>query len=90
MKSDLKFHIWNYNAQSGKLPLVADIKIFLNGEIRDVPVGIHLDRLLELFSLQKQRIAIELNKTVIRRPDWHRVVVKDGDMIEVVHFVGGG
>ena len=69
---------------------MADIKIFLNGEIRDVPADIHLDRLPELFSLPKQRIAIELNKTVIRRPDWHRVVVKDGDMIEVVHFVGGG
>ncbi len=66
------------------------ISVQINGEKREVPGEIDLDRLLELFSLPKQRIAIELNNDVIRRGDWHDTLVRDGDKIEVVHFVGGG
>lgn len=66
------------------------INILLNGETRAAPSEIDLGHLLELFSLPKQRIAIELNKTVIRRTDWPQTIVNDGDRIEVVHFVGGG
>ena len=66
------------------------IKIYLNGETREAPAGIDLDHLLELFSLPSQRIAIELNKNVIRRVDWPKTPVAEGDRIEVVHFVGGG
>lgn len=67
-----------------------EIQIFLNGEKRLVPDPIDLDRLLEHFSLPKQRIAIELNNSVVRRTDWPKTIVSDADKIEVVHFVGGG
>lgn len=66
------------------------IQIFLNGERREAPELIKMDQLLELFSLPKQRVAIELNKQVVRRTDWPTTDVSDGDKIEVVHFVGGG
>lgn len=69
---------------------MSEIQIFLNGEKRSVPNAIDLDRLLEHFSLPKQRIAIELNNSVVRRADWPQTVVNDADKIEVVHFVGGG
>lgn len=69
---------------------MAGINIVLNGEGREVPTDINLDQLLELFSLPKQRVAIEINHTVISRTDWPRRQVNDGDKIEVVHFVGGG
>lgn len=69
---------------------MASIKILLNGEAREVPGEIDLDRLLELFSLPKQRVAIELNYTVVRRVDWAKTIVRERDKIEVVHFVGGG
>ena len=69
---------------------MAAIQIFLNGEARDIPAEIDLDRLLEHFSLPRQRVAIELNNTVVRRIDWPRTIIKDADKVEVVHFVGGG
>lgn len=69
---------------------MAEIKIFLNGELREIPSEIGIDRLLELFSLPKQRVAIELNHQVIRRIDWPKTEIRDGDKLEVVHFVGGG
>ncbi len=70
--------------------MMSEIQIFLNGEKRSVPTAIDLDRLLEYFSLPKQRIAIELNNSVVRRTDWPQTIVNDADKIEVVHFVGGG
>ena len=51
---------------------------------------VDLDRLLELFSLPSQRVAVELNREVVRKKDWAQTTVKDADNVEVVHFVGGG
>lgn len=64
--------------------------IVLNGETRKIEFETDLARLLDHFELPKQRIAIELNGSVIRRSDWAETLVSDGDRIEVVHFVGGG
>lgn len=69
---------------------MAAIQIFLNGETREIPAETDLAHLLELFSLPKQRVAIELNNAVVRRGEWPQTVVRDADKIEVVHFVGGG
>lgn len=73
-----------------KIEAVANISIRLNGEVRDIEIGLDLVRLLEHFSLPSQRIAVELNGTVVRRFDWPTTYINDGDRIEVVHFVGGG
>jgi thiamine biosynthesis protein ThiS len=66
------------------------MKITLNGEIKELEAEVNLDRLLELFSLPSQRVAIELNQAVVRKRDWNSTVVRDDDRIEIVHFVGGG
>ncbi len=41
-------------------------------------------------SLSPERVAIELNKQVVRRNQWPETMLADGDRIEIVHFVGGG
>lgn len=64
--------------------------IILNGEKHEIGEEVTLDRLLDLFSLPKQRVAVELNKSVVRRQEWEGTPIKDGDRVEVVHFVGGG
>lgn len=66
------------------------ISVVINGEEHQVPEGVMLDHLLELFSFPMQRIAIEVNKSVVRRADWPNISINKGDKIEVVHFVGGG
>ncbi len=66
------------------------ITIYLNGEAREIPLETDLVHLLEVFSLPSKRIAIELNKNVIRHADWPVTRVREGDKLEVVHFVGGG
>jgi len=66
------------------------MRVLINGEERELPGSVTLSELLEWLEFSSQRIAIELNKTVIRKKDWPETSVNDGDRIEVVHFVGGG
>jgi sulfur carrier protein len=66
------------------------VRILINGEEKDLPGSISVSDLLHRFELPSQRVAIELNKNVIRKRDWADTPVNDGDRIEVVHFVGGG
>lgn len=79
-----------FGSHSLRIEPMSVVNIFLNGESREIPAEIDLARLLEHFSLSSQRVAVELNHSVIRRTDWPTTIVRDGDQIEIVHFVGGG
>ena len=67
------------------------MRIQINGEPREIPQSsLSLNELLDTLSLPPQRIAVELNKTMVPRSQWEKTALKDGDQIEIVHFVGGG
>ena len=65
------------------------MKVFVNGELKEVETSTLADLITEL-DLPVARIAIELNRDVVRRSDWGSTMLKDEDRIEIVHFVGGG
>jgi len=65
------------------------MKVFVNGELREVEISTLAELISEL-DLPVARIAIELNRDVVRRSDWGSTMLKDEDRIEIVHFVGGG
>ena len=65
------------------------MKIYVNGEVREVG-SVSLAELITELDLPVARIAIELNRDVVRRSDWGNTMLKDEDRIEIVHFVGGG
>jgi len=67
-----------------------DVKIVVNGESREIADSNSLENLLSELALPEQRIAIELNRTVVRKKDWATTFVNEDDRIEIVHFVGGG
>ena len=64
--------------------------IFINGEARELENGLTVAAMLDALELPKQRVAIELNRQVVRKQEWESTLVSDNDRIEVVHFVGGG
>ena len=66
------------------------MKVFINGETKEIKQQFNLLELLREFSLPSERIAIELNREVVRKKDWESILVNDADKIEIVHFVGGG
>jgi thiamine biosynthesis protein ThiS len=66
------------------------MKVFVNGETKDISVETNLFELLKSLDLPTERVAVELNKEVVRRKNWEITDIKDADKIEIVHFVGGG
>jgi thiamine biosynthesis protein ThiS len=66
------------------------IEIVLNGEAHTVPAGTTLLGLIEGLGIEPDRVAIELDHEIIRRPLWAERGLNQGSRLEVVHFVGGG
>jgi len=66
------------------------MKVFVNGDEKDFDTETSLAELVERLDLPALRIAIELNREVVRRSVWGSTMLKDDDRIEIVHFVGGG
>jgi thiamine biosynthesis protein ThiS len=64
--------------------------IILNGEKKDVPDGITVIGLLEHLNIQHQRVAVERNEEIVKKAVYAETVLKDGDALEVVNFMGGG
>jgi thiamine biosynthesis protein ThiS len=62
----------------------------VNGERREVADGLSLADLIDVLSFPRDRIAIELNQSVVRRADWQKTDLSPEDQVEIVHFVGGG
>lgn len=66
------------------------MQVFINGETRNIESELNLLELLKKLELPTERIAIELNKAVVRKKDWETINISDADKIEIIHFVGGG
>jgi len=70
--------------------MVDDIRIQLNGTARDVPHDATLARLLEAERLAGRRVAIEVNGEIVPRGRHAAHALHDGDIVEIVHALGGG
>ena len=66
------------------------MRVHVNGESREVPGNPSLADLISQLDLPAARIAVELNREVVRRSEWGETMLHDDDRIEIVHFVGGG
>jgi thiamine biosynthesis protein ThiS len=69
---------------------MTELTITLNGEARAVPAPMSLAGLLEHLGLDPRTVVVEQNRVIVRRPDLANTPVADGDVIELVHFVGVG
>ncbi len=66
------------------------MRVTINGEQRDVPPSLTLAGLVEHLGLTDGPVAIERNREVVPGAEHTRVAIEDGDVLEIVHFVGGG
>jgi thiamine biosynthesis protein ThiS len=64
--------------------------ITVNGEPRTVAYGRTVLDLLHELDLDPARVAVELDRRIIRQPAWRETVLHDNAQIEIVQFVGGG
>ena len=66
------------------------MKVVVNGEEREVPGGTSVAELIRELGLASERVAVERNGRIVRRAEHEKVVLAEGDRVEVVTLVGGG
>jgi thiamine biosynthesis protein ThiS len=66
------------------------LRVYVNGEAKQLTAPISLSELITKLDLPAARIAVELNRNVVRRGEWSATMLQDDDCLEIVHFVGGG
>lgn len=66
------------------------MNLTVNGERYAFDEDMSIKEMLERFELRSTRIVVELNKKIIRKNEHETTLLRDGDVIEVIHFVGGG
>lgn len=70
--------------------MINENKVTLNGEPRSFPPRTTLLDVVHSLNLEPDRVAIELNRAIVKRELWSDAIVADGAEIEIVQFVGGG
>ena len=66
------------------------MKLQLNGEERSFAGASTLAALIEQLGMRADRVAVELNREIVARERWPATELREGDCLEIVHFVGGG
>jgi sulfur carrier protein len=66
------------------------MQVTVNGAQREVPDGLTVRGLVEHLGLIQGPVAVEVNRVIVPRASHAMERVAPGDVIEIVHFVGGG
>lgn len=66
------------------------MQLIVNGDHKEISPAVTVQQLLELLSLGKGRLAIEVNGEIVPRSTFSDRVLHDGDSIEIVQAIGGG
>ena len=66
------------------------MKLTINGHIKDMNNAVNIAAIAGEFCTNNKNVIAEVNGTILSRPDWNTLTLKEGDTIELVGFVGGG
>jgi thiamine biosynthesis protein ThiS len=66
------------------------IEVLINGTSCRVPAGLSVASLLAHLEIDPVKVAVELDRRIVKIAEWGRTSVPAGAEIEIVHFVGGG
>jgi len=66
------------------------VTLQINGKSKVFADGLTLAVLIAQLGAKPDRVAVELNLQIVPRADWSQTLLRDGDRLEIVHFVGGG
>lgn len=66
------------------------IQILLNGEARSVDAGTTILDMLGSLGVEASRVAVEVDRRIVKQAEWPSTELHAGAEVEVVHFVGGG
>ena len=65
-------------------------EITVNGERRTAAEGQTIFDLLVQLQIEPERVAVEMDRRLVKQPQWRETALKPGAQLEIVQFVGGG
>jgi thiamine biosynthesis protein ThiS len=71
-------------------PGISTIRVRLNGKERDISPGLPISGLLAELELGEKLVVVERNGSILNRSGFAETILQPGDVLEIVHFVGGG
>jgi len=66
------------------------VEVRINGKDREIPTGLSVSGLLEWLDLNPALVVVELNREILDRDRYQEIHLAEKDVLELVHFVGGG
>ena len=66
------------------------MRITVNGENREIEKGMKLARLIEELGVKEKVMAAAVNMEIVKKVQWSEHELREGDRVELLHFVGGG
>jgi thiamine biosynthesis protein ThiS len=66
------------------------MRVRVNGEDREVPTGISIAELLRRIGVDRRHLAVEHNREFLDEGRLEETILREGDRLEIVRFVGGG
>ncbi len=66
------------------------MQLKVNGRMQQGREGLSVTGLLDDLKIHPQRVAVQLNGTILKRERFPEVVLKDGDTVEIITFMAGG
>ena len=66
------------------------IKVYINGDEMSFADTMSVTALMVELGMTKGRVALEKNREIVPRSTFDEVMIEDGDVMEIVHFIGGG
>jgi thiamine biosynthesis protein ThiS len=69
---------------------IKKIKIRVNGKVKTLQYRTKLSKLVKTLKLPIKKVAIEVNQEIVDKKKLDKILLKNNDKIEIVHFIGGG
>ena len=69
---------------------IKKIKIRINGKLKFINFNTNLLNFIKALKIPIKKVAIELNEEIVDKKELNKILLKNNDKIEIVHFIGGG
>ena len=69
---------------------IKKIKIKVNGKVKSFQEKVSLLKLVRNLKIPIKKVAIELNQEIIDKKKINKIILRNNDTVEIVHFIGGG
>ena len=66
-------------------------KIYVNGDAQEVSLPLNVSELIKQLLVENpEMVSVQVNEEFAERDDWETTVIKEGDQVDFLYFMGGG